>query len=186
MFKNIKNLYQNGDQAKEAPLEVLKQRRNPVSYGPLTFQVRGTGKGSLKSGDEIFYRSRIYSQDEHKIENKQYEKAKRLQKKGEDLYRNGQYFDSLTSFHNAVEVFNMEELTPEIKQENEKAFNIIRGCYLLSANCYINLLQYDEAISLMDELLNAEHHCGKALYRRAKCYHMKNMTEKAIEDLRMA
>lgn len=148
--------------------------------------MRGTGKGSLKNDNEIFYRSRIYSQDEHKIENKQYEKAKRLQKKGDDLYRNGQYFDSLTSFHNAVEVFNMEELTPEIKLENEKAFNIIRGCYLLSANCYIKLLQYDEAIGLMDELLIAEPCCGKALYRRAKCYHMKGMTDKAIDDLKKA
>lgn len=67
--------------------------------------------------------------------------------------------------------------------ENEKAFNIIRGCYLYSANCYISLIQYDEAIALMDELLNAEPKCGKALYRRAKCYHMKNMDEKAMEDL---
>lgn len=31
LFKNINNLYQNGNQAKDAPLEVLKQRRNPVS-----------------------------------------------------------------------------------------------------------------------------------------------------------
>ena len=68
----------------------------------------------------------------------------------------------------------MEELTPEIKAQHEKAFNIVKGCYLLSANCYINLNQFDEAIALMDELLNADPACGKALYRRAKCYFMKS------------
>ena len=88
--------------------------------------------------------------------------------------------------HKAVKLFNIHQLSNELKIYNDKAINVIKDCYLFSASCYIKINQFDSAIQLMDELLEAELQNVKALYLRGKAYYQRGDQELAFKDFSTA
>ena len=88
-----------------------------------------------------------------------------------DHYNRGDYFDSLTHLHKAVNSFKVKKLDQQLKRENDSVFKIIKDCYLFSASCYIKINQFDPAIGMMNEILESEPKNFKALFLRGSAYY---------------
>jgi tetratricopeptide (TPR) repeat protein len=99
-----------------------------------------------------------------------------------DHYNRGDYFDSLTHLHKAVNSFRVKKLDYQLKRENETVFKIIKECYLFSASCYIKINQFDSAVGMMNELLETEPRNFKALFLRGSALFHLNEIPMAYQD----
>eukprot|EP00347_Sterkiella_histriomuscorum_P018989 403343395 len=191
------------------PIIGFDQKRNPVSEGPMAYRQRrstavkrqdthqattnsqnlklGSGMGTPTNGISSHQptgslRTRLFSQDVQEITLRRLEQARKYKKQAQKLYKNGDYFDALTLLHKAVKTFKVQNLSADIKLESEEAYEIIKDCYLFSASCYVKINQFDSAIQLMSELIEAEESNLKALYLRGKAYYQRNEIMNAYTD----
>ncbi|CDW86521.1 family superfamily protein [Stylonychia lemnae] len=158
---------------KSSDSDNLRQRRGTAVVRQESYQLRNV-------------RPRLFSQDVLEIQLKKIEQAKTYKKKALAYYKNEDYFDSLTFLHKSVKVFKIEQLTEDVKLQNEEIFQLIKECYLYSASCYIKINQFDSAIQLMNELLLCEQDNVKALNLRAKAHYNRNQILKCYIDLSTA
>lgn len=160
----------------------INSKRNPISEGPNTI-IHKRGNPMERHDMHVQNRRpRILSSDVTLIDNTKIEKASKYRRSAQNFYKNGDYFDALTQLQKAVRVFKVDHLSKELKQFNEKAFNLIKDCFLFTASCYININQFDNAIQLMSEVLQVEENDTKALYLRGKAYIQKGELLLAYKD----
>ena len=70
------------------------------------------------------------------------QRAKRKFNKGRKQFEQQNYFDCLTKVSNALDSFNtMEPPSASLKINLPSVYKTVKDCYLLSANCYIQMDQ---------------------------------------------
>ena len=92
------------------------------------------------------------------------EQGKTLKREGNELHDSEHYHDAAMKYEVA------KKLLQDYRPKSKEASDIIKGCCLNLASCYIKLSDWDKTIDICTEVLAQEHNNFKALYRRGLAY----------------
>jgi len=126
----------------------LNFQRNPVSEGPGNVAPKPKKGGTRKLRDR-----RLFSSDYNQVDGSKLKAGKEQLAQAVASYRQGEYFDALERLQKTVKTIGLGGLSESLAVENPLAFDIVKDCYLYSATCYIKIKQFDQAVTMMGELL---------------------------------
>lgn len=83
-------------------------------------------------------------------------KAKILLKKAKLRFRNGAYFDCLSKLEKSICCVNQIQLSAILQVTDFKLYSHVLECYILAANCYMKMEQYERTITNCDTVIAVE------------------------------
>lgn len=130
-------------------------------------------------------RRRLKTTEFHLVQNRNLRKARTYLYEAKRYNSNQLYFDCLTRLEDSMLCINEQPLTQELKSSDHALYEHVLECYIQSANAYIGLQQYENALNNCHTILQAEENT-QVYILKATAHEALGHTTDAIECYKKA